>query len=202
MSALEAAKTTTPDRNIRRRPKMSPSRPPVTSSTAKLSVYAFTVHSSDESDALRSRWIDGSATFTTVLSSMIMKSAKHMAPRVHHLRLPSWRRMRSGIGGVLGGGGRGEGGGVIGGHDGQERLGESLAVGGVDRRDEVLDAGNAQLEHVLCDLAAGVGERDLLDAAVVRVLGAGHEAALEEAVDRAAGSGHREAVVVGERLDR
>ena len=30
------AKTTTPNRNIRRRPKMSPSRPPVTSSTAKV----------------------------------------------------------------------------------------------------------------------------------------------------------------------
>ena len=30
--------TTTPNRNIRRRPKMSPSRPPVTSSTANVSV--------------------------------------------------------------------------------------------------------------------------------------------------------------------
>src|ERR671936_424625 len=33
-----------------------------------------------------SRWIAGSATFTTVLSSMIMKSAKHSAPSVHHFR--------------------------------------------------------------------------------------------------------------------
>ena len=39
--------------------------------------------------APRSSWIDGSATFTTVLSSMIMKSAKHIAPSVHHLRLRS-----------------------------------------------------------------------------------------------------------------
>ena len=31
----------------------------------------------------------GSATLTTVLSSMIMKSAKHIAPSVHHLRLRS-----------------------------------------------------------------------------------------------------------------
>ena len=38
MAALESANTTTPTRNARRRPKMSPSRPPVTSSTAKLSV--------------------------------------------------------------------------------------------------------------------------------------------------------------------
>ena len=38
MAALDAAKITTPARNIRRRPKMSPRRPPVTSRTAKLRV--------------------------------------------------------------------------------------------------------------------------------------------------------------------
>ena len=38
MAALESANTTTPTRKARRRPKMSPRRPPVTSSTAKLSV--------------------------------------------------------------------------------------------------------------------------------------------------------------------
>ena len=43
------------------------------------------VHSRFSGVVLRSRWIDGSATFTTVLSSMIMKSAKHMAASVHHL---------------------------------------------------------------------------------------------------------------------
>jgi hypothetical protein len=37
----------------------------------------------------RSRWIDGSATFTTVLSSMIMKRANASAPSVHHLRFSS-----------------------------------------------------------------------------------------------------------------
>ena len=36
--AEESANTTTPNRKARRRPKMSPSRPPVTSSTAKVSV--------------------------------------------------------------------------------------------------------------------------------------------------------------------
>ena len=36
--AEERAKMTTPMRNMRRRPKMSPSRPPVASSTAKESV--------------------------------------------------------------------------------------------------------------------------------------------------------------------
>jgi hypothetical protein len=38
IAALESAKTTTPNRNILRRPRMSPSRPPVTSRTAKVSV--------------------------------------------------------------------------------------------------------------------------------------------------------------------
>jgi hypothetical protein len=36
--AEERAKMVTPKRNMRRRPKMSPSRPPVASSTAKESV--------------------------------------------------------------------------------------------------------------------------------------------------------------------
>jgi len=49
----------------------------------------LTVHSSPEIEAPRSFWIDGSATFTTVLSSMIMNSAKHIAPSVHHLRFSS-----------------------------------------------------------------------------------------------------------------
>ncbi len=40
-------------------------------------------------DVCRSRWIDGSATLTTVLSSMTMNSAKHMAASVHQRRLSS-----------------------------------------------------------------------------------------------------------------
>src|SRR5207248_8357265 len=121
---------TTPERKVRRRPKMSPSRPPVTSSTANVSVYALTVHSRLERLAPRSFWIDGSATFTTVLSSMIMNSAKHMAASVHHLRLPSFRRMRSGIR-VVSGCGR-EGGGASGhflsSHDRLEGGGEVRAL--------------------------------------------------------------------------
>ena len=89
------AKMPTPKRKMRRRPKMSPSRPPVTSRTAKVSVYALIVHSSADSEASKSRWIDGRATLVTVLSSMIMKSAKHIAPRVHQRRLDSERRRRS-----------------------------------------------------------------------------------------------------------
>ena len=92
IARLDRPNTITPNRNILRRPKMSPSRPPVTSSTANVSVYAFTVHSSAASEACRSRWIDGSATFTTVLSSMIMNSAKHIAPRVHQRLFSSFTR--------------------------------------------------------------------------------------------------------------
>jgi len=39
-------KSSIPRTNIRRRPKRSPSAAPVRSRTAKVSVYAFTVHSS------------------------------------------------------------------------------------------------------------------------------------------------------------
>ena len=89
MNRLEAPKTATPTRNQRRRPKTSPIRPPVTSRTANVSVYAFTVHSRFAVEASRSRWIDGSATFTTVLSSITMNSAKHIAPSVHQRRSAS-----------------------------------------------------------------------------------------------------------------
>jgi hypothetical protein len=52
----------------------------------------LTVHSSDAVEACRLRWIDGSATFTTVLSSMIMKSAKHIAASAHQRRFSSFIR--------------------------------------------------------------------------------------------------------------
>ena len=45
--------------------------------------------SSDEIEACRSLWIDGSATFMTVLSNMIMNRAKHIAASVHHLAFAS-----------------------------------------------------------------------------------------------------------------
>src|SRR3954451_24835526 len=143
MSALDAANTITPPTNMRRRPKMSPSRPPVTSRTANESVYALTVHSRLEMLAPRSFWIDGSATFTTVLSSMIMNSAKHMAASVHHLRLPSFRRMRSGIGGVLSGDA---------GDDGGQGMGEVGALLVRQRAHESGDAGDPQLHKVIDEL--------------------------------------------------
>ncbi len=49
----------------------------------------MTIHSSSDNPMWRSAAIDGSATLTTVLSSMIMKSPKETAPRVHHFRASS-----------------------------------------------------------------------------------------------------------------
>src|SRR5262249_33974382 len=60
-------------------------------SDAKVSAYPVTIHSSSDRPAPRSRWIDGSATFTTVLSSMIMKSPKETDASVSHLRFSSAR---------------------------------------------------------------------------------------------------------------
>src|SRR3954471_18523149 len=46
----------------------------------------------------RSRWIAGSATFTTVLSSMIMNSPNETAASVNHLRLAgSWMSANTGV---------------------------------------------------------------------------------------------------------
>ncbi len=78
-------KITRPIENMRRRPKRSPSAAPVRSSTAKVSVYALTVHSSCESDACRSRRITGSAVVTTRLSSVTMKSATEVIANVQKM---------------------------------------------------------------------------------------------------------------------
>ena len=72
-----------------RRPYASASLPPISISAANVSAYPETTHSSSERPTPRSRWIDGSATFTTVLSSMIMNSPNETAPSVHHFLLSS-----------------------------------------------------------------------------------------------------------------
>src|SRR5207248_2021969 len=158
---------TTPERKVRRRPKMSPSRPPVTSSTANVSVYALTVHSRLERLAPRSFWIDGSATFTTVLSSMIMNRAKHIAASVHHLRLPSFRRMRSGTGGVLS---DAEGGDRVASDDGGERGREVGTLLVREGGDEVGDAGDAQIGQPIDERHGLACGPDGLEAAVRGVL--------------------------------
>ncbi len=74
-AADPSVKMPRPARNTRLRPRRSPSAAPSKRSTAKVNVYAFTVHSRPEMDACRSRCIVGSAVVTTRLSSVVMKSA-------------------------------------------------------------------------------------------------------------------------------
>src|SRR3954452_13872097 len=143
----------------------------------------------------------GSATFTTVLSSMIMNSAKHMAASVHHLRLPSLRRIRSGIsGGVLSGDAERRD--LLARDDGGEGVREVPSLLGGQRLYEVGDAGDTQLDQAAGFLAGLVGRAYRLVAPVLRVLGTRDEAALDHAVDGAAHSRHREAHLVGDRLER
>ena len=68
-------KIASPAVNIRRRPNRSPSAAPVMSRTAKVSVYAFTVHSSSWIDAPRCTRIVGSAVVTTSASSATISDA-------------------------------------------------------------------------------------------------------------------------------
>src|SRR3954447_11201677 len=101
----------------------------------------------------------GSATFTTVLSSMIMNSAKHMAASVHHLRLSSFRRMRSGIGaGVLSGDAERRD--VLARDDGGQRGGELLALAWRERAHEAFDAGHPQLDQVADEGVRLLGRAD------------------------------------------
>src|SRR2546430_3498861 len=75
-AAAEAAvKIATPIVKPRGRPSRSPRAAPVSRSTAKVSVYALTVHSRPLSPAWRSVRITGSAVVTTRLSIVVMKSS-------------------------------------------------------------------------------------------------------------------------------
>ena len=82
-AADPAVKMTIPIRNMRLRPNRSPRAAPIRSSTAKVSVYALTVHSRPEMDACRSRWMVGSAMVTTRLSRVVMNSAMLVIANVH-----------------------------------------------------------------------------------------------------------------------
>jgi hypothetical protein len=61
-------KPVTPSRNMRTGPKMSPRDPPTRMSEPSVSRYASMTHCCAASPPPRSRWIDGSATFTAVAS--------------------------------------------------------------------------------------------------------------------------------------
>ena len=93
-----SVKTTIPTTKSRRLPYASASLPPMSINAANVSAYPETIHSSSDSPTPRSRWIEGNATFTTVLSSMIMNRPNETAASVHHFLLSSVTR-RSNISG-------------------------------------------------------------------------------------------------------
>src|ERR1700733_11023010 len=78
-----AAKTQTPNRNIRRRPNVSPSEPPTRISEPSNSKYASTTHCKSVTVAPKLVCKAGSATFTTVLSMNAMLEPSIVATRIH-----------------------------------------------------------------------------------------------------------------------
>ena len=81
-----AVKTARPARNSRRRPSRSPRVAAGSSSTASTRAYAALTHCRSGRLARRSRWIDASATLTTVMSSSSMNAAVHTSTSVHRCR--------------------------------------------------------------------------------------------------------------------
>jgi hypothetical protein len=71
-AALHSTNSDSPTRNIRRRPRASPSRPAGTSTSAKVSAYPETTHWTVAGDADRSSCSEGSATETMLTSSRLM----------------------------------------------------------------------------------------------------------------------------------
>ena len=77
--ASEASvKTVSPTMNIRRRPRMSPARPPSSSSPPNVRMYPFITQDRLVDEKCRPVWMCGSAMFTTVASRMIMSCAPSM----------------------------------------------------------------------------------------------------------------------------
>jgi hypothetical protein len=77
-----AVKIVSPMRNMRFRPYRSPKVPPTMMSDARARTYALTTQIRLPGSTSSSRWIDGRATFTIVLSSRIMPWATHIATSV------------------------------------------------------------------------------------------------------------------------
>src|SRR6266581_263990 len=76
-----AVNTASPVRNTSRRPARSPSRPASSSSPANAIRYALTTHASPAWEKRRPAWMDGSATFTIVMSSTIISIPVHSTTR-------------------------------------------------------------------------------------------------------------------------
>src|SRR5690242_5292451 len=101
-AAAEAAvKTAMPSMNSRFLPKRSPRAAPVSRKTAKVSVYALTVHSSCWSEAPRSTRMTGIAVETTRLSSTTMKSAIDVMTKVQAVRVRGFTVPSLGLGVVI-----------------------------------------------------------------------------------------------------
>ena len=73
--------TPSPARNTPRRPIRSPSRPASSSRPPNAIRYALTTQARLDEEKPRSRWIEGSATFTTVASSTIISIPTHRTYR-------------------------------------------------------------------------------------------------------------------------
>ena len=67
-----------PAMKTRRRPRMSPARPPSSSRPPDVSVYPFRTQDRVVVEKCRLAWICGRAMFTTVMSRMIMSWALSM----------------------------------------------------------------------------------------------------------------------------
>ena len=96
-----AVKSAIPARNIRRCPNRSPRRPPRSRKPPNVSRYAFTTQASEVSVKPRSSRIDGSATFTIVVSRTIIRSPRQRTirasqrVRVSEMVIRSFRFYRS-----------------------------------------------------------------------------------------------------------
>src|SRR3954447_15623868 len=71
-TADAAVKRARPSRKTFLRPARSPRRPAISRKLAKAIMYAFTTHVRSAWEKCRSRWMDGSATFTIVASTTII----------------------------------------------------------------------------------------------------------------------------------
>src|SRR5258708_34967580 len=82
--AAEArAKSVTPSRNTRRRPRRSPSAPPTRISAERKSPYDSMTHCISTTLAWKALWNFGAATLTTVLSMKAMLEPRIVAARIH-----------------------------------------------------------------------------------------------------------------------
>lgn len=77
-----------PAKNMRRRPNRSPARPPKMMSPPKASVYAVMTQCRSVRAKPTSAWIEGRATFTTVMSRMSMNCAAHSRTRTSQVLRP------------------------------------------------------------------------------------------------------------------